>query len=108
MSESNAAYPQLTRWQRFCWWLAAALAPKDGSRYGPRIFGRRVKHLREEKADRQRTFVIANWLNSEMAAKPDFQEFRALIELHLGLTASPAGSGAPGDDLDIPFAASWF
>ena len=34
----------LSRWARFCWWLAAALAPKDGSRYGPRIFGRSVKH----------------------------------------------------------------
>lgn len=33
-----------SRWERFCWWLAAALAPKDGSRWGPRVFGRRVLH----------------------------------------------------------------
>ena len=41
------------------------------------------------------------WLSSDMAAKPDFQEFRAMVELHLGLTAAPAGAT---DDTDgIPF-----
>jgi hypothetical protein len=40
---SSAAYT-LSHWSRFCWWLASALAPKDGSRFGPSIFGRSVKH----------------------------------------------------------------
>lgn len=34
---------RLSRWARFCWWLAERLAPKDGSDFGPRIFGRSVK-----------------------------------------------------------------
>lgn len=40
------------------------------------------------------------WLGSDMAAKPEFQEFRALVELHLGLT----GAAAVATDTDaIPF-----
>ena len=38
-----SAHEELSRWSRFCWWLAEKLAPKDGSRYGPSIFGRSVK-----------------------------------------------------------------
>jgi hypothetical protein len=34
---------ELSRWARLCWWLATALAPRDGSRYGPSVFGRSVK-----------------------------------------------------------------
>lgn len=34
----------MSLWARFCWWLAARLAPHDGSRFGPSIFGRSVMH----------------------------------------------------------------
>jgi uncharacterized protein (DUF3820 family) len=47
------------------------------------------------------------WLASDHAAKPDLQEFRAKVELHLGLTG--VAPGAPDDLLDdIPFQASEF
>lgn len=41
-------YPPLTRRARLCWWLAELLAPRDGSRYGPSVFGRSVQRASKD------------------------------------------------------------